>query len=317
MSTMIRADGLTKHYGRVLAIDDVTFEVEEGEVVAFLGPNAAGKTTTMRILTGFTPATVGNASIAGHDVATDSLAAREHIGYMPETMALYPELTVYQYLTHCAKLRGVESHDRDERIEEVAALCAVEDVADTHCGKLSKGYRQRVGLAQALVHDPDVLILDEPTIGLDPVQIRETRRLIKSLARDHTVMLSTHILPEAQMTCERVIIIANGQIVAVDTPENLAAEIRKAETLYFKVRDESSRVPRAVRDLGDVMEVQPADDTRGDGVAYLVSSEMGTDIREQLSALAVQRGWGLLEMRPVAMTLEDVYMDLTTEEEGV
>ncbi|MFQ5808877.1 MAG: ABC transporter ATP-binding protein [Armatimonadota bacterium] len=317
MSTMIQAEGLTKHYGRVLAIDDVSFSVEEGEVVAFLGPNAAGKTTTMRILTGFTPATVGNATIAGHNVRAEPLAAREHIGYMPEVMALYPELTVHQYLTHCAKLRGVESHDRDDRIEEVAALCSVDEVADTHCGKLSKGYRQRVGLAQALIHDPDVLILDEPTIGLDPVQIRETRRLIKGLGKDHTVMLSTHILPEAQMTCERVIIIANGQIVAVDTPENLAAQIRESETLYLKVRDESSRVPRAVRDLSDVMDVEPADDTGGDGKAYLVSSEMGTDIREQLSSLAVQRGWGLLEMRPVAMTLEDVYLDLTTEEEGV
>ena len=317
MSTMIQAEGLTKHYGRVLAIEDVTFSVEEGEVVAFLGPNAAGKTTTMRILTGFAPATTGNATIAGHNVAAESLAAREHIGYMPETMALYPELTVYQYLNHFAKLRGVTIHDRDDRIEEVAALCAVDEVADTHCGKLSKGYRQRVGLAQALIHDPDVLILDEPTIGLDPVQIRETRELIKSLGKDHTVMLSTHILPEAQATCERVIIIANGSIVAVDTPENLAAQIRKSETLYLKVRDESSRVPRTVRDVGDVLNVVPAEDTGGDGKAYLVNSETGVDIREQLSSLAVQRGWGLLEMRPVAMTLEDVYMDLTTEEEGV
>ncbi len=317
MATMIQADGLTKHYGRVLAIDDVSFSVEEGEIVAFLGPNAAGKTTTMRILTGFAPATSGNATIAGHNVADEPLSAREHIGYMPETMALYPELTVYQYLTHCAKLRGVERHDRDDRIEEVAELCAVQEVADTHCGKLSKGYRQRVGLAQALVHDPDVLILDEPTIGLDPVQIRETRELIKSLAKDHTVMLSTHILPEAQATCQRVIIIANGQIVAVDSPENLAAQIRKSETLYVKVRDESSRVPRAVRDLADVEDVVPAEDTQGDGKAYLVSSEMGADNREQLAKLAVDRGWGLREMRPVAMTLEDVYFDLTTEEEGV
>ncbi len=317
MSAMIQAEGLTKYYGRVLAVDDVSFSVDEGEVVAFLGPNAAGKTTTMRILTGFTPATMGSAAIAGHEVAAESLAARQHIGYMPEVMALYPEFTVQQYLTHFAKLRGVESHGRDERIEEISALCGVEEVADTHCGKLSKGYRQRVGLAQALVHDPDVLILDEPTIGLDPVQIRETRRLIKDLGKEHTVMLSTHILPEAQMTCERVIIIANGQIVAVDTPANLAAQIRKTETLYLKVREESSRAPRTIRDMADVIDVQPADETRGDGKAYLVSSEMGMDIREQLSTLAIQRGWGLLEMRPVAVTLEDVYMDLTTEEEGV
>ena len=317
MSAMIEAEGLTKYYGRVLAVEDVTFSVQEGEIVGFLGPNAAGKTTTMRILTTFLPATFGTASIAGHDVFAEPLAAREHIGYMPENMAVYPEMTAYQYLTYCAKLRGVERHDRDDRIDEVAALCAVEEVADTHCGKLSKGYRQRVGLAQALIHDPDVLILDEPTIGLDPVQIRETRQLIKSLAKDHTVLLSTHILPEAQMTCERVMIIANGRIVAVDTPANLAAQIRKAETLYLKVRDESSRVPRAVRDLADVLDVEPADDTAGDGKAYLVSSEMGVDIRERLSALAVKRGWGLLELRPVTMTLEDVYMDLTTEEEGV
>ncbi len=314
---MIEAEGLTKYYGRTRAVSDVDFRVEEGEIVAFLGPNAAGKTTTMRMLTTFLPPTGGTARICGHDIGAEPLEVREHIGYLPENMTVYPEMSVVDYLRFVAQLRGVDKHDRDERVEEVMERCRVDVVADTLCGKLSKGFRQRVGLAQAIVHDPDVLILDEPTIGLDPQQIIETRELIKSLGGRHTVMLSTHILPEAQMTCERVIIIAGGHIVAVDTPKNLTAQIRQAETLYLKVRDTSSSVSRGIRDMGAVKEVRPADSEEDGTAAYLVNSAMGADIRERLAQLAVERRWGLLELRPVEMTLEDVFLQLTTEEEGV
>ncbi|MFQ6133800.1 MAG: ABC transporter ATP-binding protein [Armatimonadota bacterium] len=314
---MIVANGLTKYYGRTRAIDDVNFRVAEGEVVAFLGPNAAGKTTTMRILTSFLPSTRGTATIAGHDVREDSLAVREHIGYLPEHAALYTDMSVVGYLRFCAKLRGVDKHDRDDRVDEVMEQCRVTEVADTLCGKLSKGYRQRLGLAQALVHDPDVLILDEPTIGLDPAQIIETRQLIKSLAGRHTVMLSTHILPEASMTCQRVIIINNGTIVAEDTPVNLTSQIRRAHSIFLKVRDESTSVPRAIRDLNDVTEVVPADSTGEPGAAYVVNCEVDADVREPVARLAVEREWGLLELRRVELSLEDVFLELTTEEEGV
>jgi len=314
---MIVADGLTKYYGRTRAVSDVHFRVAEGEIVAFLGPNAAGKTTTMRILTTFLPSTRGTATIAGHDVRQEPVEVREHIGYLPEHAALYGDMTVVEYLRFCARLRGVDKHDRDDRVDEVMEKCRVLEVADTLSGKLSKGYRQRVGLAQALVHDPDVLILDEPTIGLDPAQIIETRQLIKSLAGRHTVMLSTHILPEASMTCERVIIINNGTIVAEDTPLNLTAQIRHAQSILVKVRDESNSVPRALRDLSSVIDVVPAESTGELGAAYFVNCEVDADVREAVARLAVERRWGLLELRPVEMTLEDVFLQLTTEEEGV
>ncbi len=308
---MIQVEGLTKFYGPNPAIIDVSFEVKEGEIVAFLGPNGAGKSTTMRILTGYLLPTAGRATIAGCDVVEDSLEARRHIGYMPENVALYSEMRVYQYLHFFARLRGIRGKAAREAVDRVISLCGLEDRASSIIGTLSKGYRQRVGLAQALVHDPPVIILDEPTIGLDPNQIIQVRQLIKSLAGEHTVMLSTHILPEAQMTCERVIIIHRGQIVAEDTPDALTAQIRRAETILLRVGGDTSGLDKIILDMPRVTAVRRGDEP---GVFY-VDSEVGADVRADLARLIVERGLDLLELRPVGMTLEEVFRHLTTEEE--
>ncbi len=309
---MIRCEGLTKYYGNHRAIAEVDFAVNEGEIVGFLGPNAAGKTTTMRILTSFIPPSAGTATVAGHDVVTDSLQSRRSIGYLPETSSLYREMRVREFLNFCAGLRGMGRAETRERMEYVLDTCGLNERADSIISTLSLGFRQRVGLAQALLHDPPVLILDEPTVGLDPNQIIEVRNLIKSLAGDYTVMLSTHILPEAQMTCERVIIINHGRIIAEDTPEALTAQIREAETLAISLASPDDVVERRLTDMPDVTAVR----AQGDGV-YHVDTSIGADVRADIAEEIVQQGWGLLELRPVEMTLEDVFQQLTTEEEGV
>ena len=222
---MIEVQHLTKRYGKVTAVDDVSFRVERGEILGFLGPNGAGKTTTMRILTGYMPATDGRATVAGYDVFTNPIEAKRRTGYLPETPPLYPDMTVREYLEFVARIKGIPANERATRIDTVMQRTHVADMASRHCGKLSKGYRQRVGLAQAILHNPEVLILDEPTAGLDPKQIIETRDLIRSLAGDHTIVLSTHILPEVAQTCQRVVIINRGRVVAVDTPDNLTARL--------------------------------------------------------------------------------------------
>ncbi len=308
---MIRAEGLTKYYGPHAAIIDVSFEVAEGEIVAFLGPNAAGKTTTMRILTGYIPPTFGRASVAGFDVVEDSLEARRHIGYMPEVAALYPDMRVRQYLRYAGRLQGMGRDELNDRIEYVLDRCGLDERASSIIGTLSLGFRQRVTVAQTLLHDPPVLILDEPTAGLDPNQIAEVRQLIKSLAGSHTVMLSTHILPEAQMTCERVMIINHGQIIAVDTPDNLTAQIREVQTVLVRVRDDSEAVPRLLRDMSGVVAVRRADEPG----AYHIDTTVGSDLRAEVAEFIVNKGWGLLELQPVAMSLEDVFHELTMVEE--
>ena len=312
---MIEVEGLTKFYGPVPAITDVSFRVEAGEIVAFLGPNAAGKTTTMRVLTGFMPATSGNARIGGLDVYEDSIAARRHIGYMPETIALYTDMRVHQYLRYCGKLHAMRKAELNDRLDEVMGRCGLAERRDSIIGTLSLGFRQRVGLAQALIHNPDVLILDEPTVGLDPNQIIEVRQLIRSLAGEHTVMLSTHILPEAQMTCERVIIINHGKIVAEDTPENLTHQIQEAETILVRVRDMDPGIGKLLQDIPAVTSVRREVDAQPGG--YLVDTALGTDLRAELAEFIVKKGWGLLELRPIEMSLEDVFRQLTTEERGV
>jgi len=306
---MIRCEGLTKYYGNHQAIADVDLHVGEGEIVGFLGPNAAGKTTTMRILTSFIPPSAGTATVAGHDVVTDSLESRRAIGYLPETSSLYRDMRVTQFLRFCAGLRGMGRQETRERIDYVLEICGLSHRAESIIGTLSLGYRQRVGLAQALLHEPPVLILDEPTVGLDPNQIIEVRNLIKSLAKKHTVMLSTHILPEAQMTCERVIIINHGRIIAEDTPEALTAQIREAETISITLASPGESVERQLTDMGNVVAVR----SRGNGV-YHLDTAIGADVRAEIAEFVVGRGWGLLELRPVEMTLEDVFQQLTTEE---
>src|SRR5213595_2773192 len=232
---MIKVEGLTKRYARTLAVDNISFEVEKGQIVGFLGPNGAGKTTTMRVLTCFLPPTSGSASVAGFDVLEQPLEVKKRIGYLPETPPLYPEMEVSEYLTFVGRLKGLSGADIGRRVDEVSERCVLGDVKTKLIGKLSKGYRQRVGLAQAIIHNPEVLILDEPTAGLDPKQIIETRKLIKELAGDHTIILSTHILPEVSQTCQRVVIINKGRVVAIDTPDNLTARLRGSETMYLQV----------------------------------------------------------------------------------
>jgi ABC-2 type transport system ATP-binding protein len=311
---MIEVEGLTKYYGPHPAISDVSFKVEEGEIVAFLGPNGAGKTTAMRVMTGYMPPTFGSVTVAGHDMVDDSLEGRRKIGYMPEKVALYPDMRVYEYLTYAGKLQGMSKAAISERMAYVLDHCGLEERRSDIIGRLSMGFRQRVGLAQAMLHNPPVLILDEPTVGLDPNQIIEVRNLIKNLAKDHTVMLSTHILPEAQMTCERVIIINHGKIVAVDTPEKLTAQIRDAETLLVRVDTSDTTVSKQLLDLPQVTAVRHAEEGQG---GFYVDTALGADIRADLASFVLKKGWGLLELRSVEMTLEDVFRQLTTEEEGV
>ena len=310
---MIEVQHITKRYGRVTAVDDVSFRVERGEILGFLGPNGAGKTTTMRILTGYMPPTEGRAMVAGYDVFDKPIEAKLRTGYLPETPPLYPDMTVREYLDFVGRIKGVPSKERRDRVASVMQRAHVADMADRHCAKLSKGYRQRVGLAQALIHNPDVLILDEPTAGLDPKQIIETRDLIRGLAGDHTIVLSTHILPEVSQTCQRVVIINKGRVVAVDTPENLTARLRGAETLYVQLDAGGVEAGELLARIPGVTRVASAEQ-RGTIAAYEVESDRGTDVRQELARTIVNHGWGLLELRPMRMSLEEVFLQVTTEE---
>jgi ABC-2 type transport system ATP-binding protein len=310
---VIEVQHLTKRYGPITAVDDVTFRVERGEILGFLGPNGAGKTTTMRVLTGYMPPTEGKALVAGFDVLDQPLEAKRRTGYLPETPPLYPDMTVRDYLGFVARIKGVPRQERRTRIAGVMERTRIADVATRHCAKLSKGYRQRVGLAQALLHNPDVLILDEPTAGLDPKQIIETRKLIKELAGDHTIILSTHILPEVSQTCQRVVIINKGRVVAVDTPDNLTARLRGSESMYVQVDGGNGDVRAALESVPGVTRVATAD-TRERIVGFEVDSEKGRDVRRELAAAVVTHGWGLLELRPMRMSLEEIFLSLTTED---
>jgi len=310
---VIEVQHLTKRYGRVTAVDDVSFRVERGEILGFLGPNGAGKTTTMRILTGYMPATLGKAIVAGFDVFDQPIEAKRRTGYLPETPPLYPDMSVVEYLTFVAKIKGVPPGERRQRVQHAMERTRVADMANRLCAKLSKGYRQRVGLAQALIHNPDVLILDEPTAGLDPKQIIETRELIKKLAGDHTVILSTHILPEVSQTCQRVVIINKGRVVAVDTPDNLTSRLGGSATMYVQVDANGADASAAFVNIAGVTRVVEAD--RRDGVVgYEVDSIQGYDVRRDLARAVVSSGWGLLELRPMRVSLEDIFLSLTTDE---
>ena len=311
---MIEVQHLTKQYGRVTAVNDLSFRVERGEILGFLGPNGAGKTTTMRILTGYMPATEGKAIVAGFDVFAQPIEAKRRTGYLPETPPLYPDMTVSEYLDFVSKIKGVPAQGRRQRIREVMERTRIADMANRMCSKLSKGYKQRVGLAQAIIHNPDVLILDEPTAGLDPKQIIETRALIKELAGNHTIILSTHILPEVSQTCERVVIINKGHVVAEDTPQNLTARFQGADTLYVQVDASGADVAPALERIPGVTRVAEAD-RQHTVVGYEVSSERGHDVRRALAQAVVSGGWGLLELRPTRVSLEDVFLSLMTTDE--
>ncbi len=306
---MIQAEGLTKYYGNFKAIDGLSFHAEAGEVIGFLGPNGAGKTTTMRILTGYMPPNEGRAWVAGVDVVENPLEAKRHVGYMPETVPLYKEMTVWQYVDYMAGLHGLRNPYRSERVGEVLEMVDMLDRADSMIATLSKGMRQRVGLAQALVHEPKVLILDEPTIGLDPAQVREVRELIRQVGRDRTVLLSTHILSEVEQLCSRVLIINKGRIVAEDAPQRLSARLQSAQRFLVRVGNASlEQVAALLRTLPTVSEVRA--DARG--IEVYASPE--GDARPAVAAAIVNSGWDLLELRPLDLSLEDIFLQLTTDE---
>ncbi len=313
-NSVIEVQHLTKRYGRVTAVDDVSFRVERGEILGFLGPNGAGKTTTMRVITGYMPATAGRALVAGFDVFEQPLEAKRRTGYLPETPPLYPEMTVRDYLGFVARIKGLPASDRKSRIDIAIEKAHLNEVVERHCGKLSKGFRQRVGLAQALLHNPDVLILDEPTAGLDPKQIIETRQLIKQLAGNHTIVLSTHILPEVSQTCQRVVIINRGRMVAVDTTDNLTRRLGGSQTMYVQVDAQGGSATTTLERVAGVTRVSEVDQHDGI-VGFEVDCEKGRDLRREIARTVVNAGWGLLELRPVRMSLEDIFLQLTTEEQ--
>jgi ABC-2 type transport system ATP-binding protein len=308
---MIEVENLTKRYGRHTAVDGISFRVEKGEILGFLGPNGAGKTTTMRILTCYLPATDGTARVAGYDVFQAPLEVKRRVGYIPETPPLYPDMAVQDFLTFCAKIKGVPAKERASKVDDAIAKCRVGDVRGKLIGKLSKGYRQRVGLAQAVLHNPEVLILDEPTAGLDPKQIIETRELIKSLGGSHTIVLSTHILPEVSMTCGRVVIINKGRVVAEDTPENLTHRLRGAGGLRLEVRGDEALVLGAVQSVPGVLQARAKTDAHG-SVIVEVEAEAGRDVRPDLASAVVGKGFGLLGLQQAGMSLEEIFLHLTT-----
>jgi ABC-2 type transport system ATP-binding protein len=304
---MIQVEGLTKRYGTRLAIDHLTFHADKGEIVGFLGPNGAGKTTTMRILTGYMPASEGKAIVAGHDVFTDSLEARKRIGYLPETVPLYTEMSVWQYLDFMGELRQLPN--RDERIEEAMESVHMTDRADSLIGNLSKGMRQRVGLAQALLHKPEVLILDEPTIGLDPAQVKDVRELIREIGSERTVMLSTHILSEAQAICNRVLIINKGKILAEDTPDRLRARLSGGDRVGVKVMGDGVGLTEALNKVPGVTAVHAIKDGE-----YEIDAAPGGNIRPEIAKAVVNGGWNLMELKAMGMSLEEIYLQLVREE---
>lgn len=328
---MIKVKNLTKQYGNVTAIKDVTFSVPKGEILGFLGPNAAGKTTTMRILTCFMPATSGNATVAGYDVFKDSLEVRKRIGYLPENVPLYTEMKVSSYLKYVAKIKGIEKNQRQEKIDRVLETCTLSHMQNRIIGHLSKGYRQRVGLAQALIHNPEVLILDEPTAGLDPAQIIEIRHLIKELGKEHTVILSTHILPEASMTCERIIVIDqgrltgsisldNGRVTSVQMITGEKTQIGDTKKLCVKLIAEPE-IEKVLKNIPNVLDVQMSSEFVEDNeledmetpLEIYVDYPPDFDIRSEIASKIVESGGDLLEMRPVEITLEEAFLQLTSE----
>lgn len=313
---MIEVEQLTKKYAGKAAIEDLSFSVAKGEIVGFLGPNGAGKSTTMRILSSYLPPTAGRVSVAGYDVFQKSLQARRHIGYMPEDVPLYGDMRVREFLKFRGQLKGLGGRKLKERMGSVMELCSLREVEKKLIGTLSKGYRQRVGLADALIHEPDLLILDEPTIGLDPNQIRSVRDLIRDLGQKHTILLSSHILSEVEIVCSRVLIIHKGRIQASDTPENLLKTIRRAGSIRLEVKTRDNEDPaEALRAMKGVRDVAPAAEPREGWHTLRMRIEAESDLREAIYALAVDRRWKLRELSRINATLEDVFVEITQTDE--
>jgi len=314
VTTMVEAKNLTKYYGDFLAIEEVNFQVQKGEIVGFLGPNGAGKTTTMRIITGFIPPSSGSALVAGYDMVDKSLEARARIGYLPETVPLYVDMTVRDYLAFMGTIRRMTPKEIKSRSSYVIDVCRLGDYRNSQIRKLSKGFRQRVGIAQAVMHDPDVLVMDEPTIGIDPIQVVETRQLIKDLAGSHTVILSTHILPEVSMLCDRVLIIHEGQIVAEDTPKELGQRLQGVDRLEVEIQGPEAAVVETLEKIRGIIEVSPIRQD-GDVTVYQIQARQGLDLRPTVSRSIISNGWSLLNLQLVNMSLEEIFLKLTTTEE--
>ena len=306
---MIEVKNLTRYYGTRRAINNISFQIEKGEVVGFLGPNGAGKSTTMNIISCILPASSGSAKINGFDTFEQSLEIRKVIGYLPETPPLYFDMIVADYLNFAAGIRGVDAKRISSSVDRVIEKCSLKDVGRRIIGRLSKGYQQRVGLAQAMIHDPEILILDEPTIGLDPIQIIEIRKLIHELTAEHTIILSSHILPEITQICKRVIIINEGEIAAVDSLSGLAASLRKSDRLSLTVRNSKNNVVEKLNGLDQVISA-----TNDEGNQYLIECALSSNLQDEIAKLALENNWGIVELKPVSMTLEDIFLKLTLEE---
>lgn len=311
---MIEVEHLTRYFGDTIAVENVTFRVEKGEILGFLGPNAAGKTTTMRILAGFLPASRGSARVAGYDVFQSSLEVKKRIGYLPENPPLYSEMTVYSYLDFIAKIKGIDARDRSKKINIAIEKAGLDDRVHSIVQHLSKGYKQRLGIAQAIIHDPEVLILDEPTIGLDPKQIIEVRELIKSFAGNHTVILSTHILPEVSMTCERVVIIDKGRVVAEDRPANLNAKLKGSEQVTLVVAGPESGVIDCLTQVPGVIDIKIIARQENEKATYTVESNLTVEVTKELAKAIVTNGFDLYELKKAEMSLEEIFLRLTTQE---
>ena len=308
---MIEVENLCKFYGPRQAINNLTFQVKKGEVVGFLGPNGAGKTTTMNILACVFPASSGTARIHNHDIFKESMEIRKIIGYLPETPPLYPDMTVEDYLKFAARIRRVPDSKTPAAVDRVLDRCVLRDVRHRIIGKLSKGFQQRVGLAQAMIHDPEILILDEPTIGLDPIQIIEIRKLILELSASHTIILSSHILPEITQICKRVIIINEGSIAAMDSLEGLTSSLRKSERLLLRIRHPHDGISGQLSSMDRVISIQEEKDQ------FIIECELNSHLQDQVAEMALGKSWGLIELKPIPMTLEDIFLKLTLEEKGV
>ena len=306
---MIEVENLTRYYGSRRAINNLSFQIEKGEVVGFLGPNGAGKSTTMNIISCILPASNGTVKINRFDTFEQSLEIRKMIGYLPETPPLYPDMTVAKYLDFAAGVRGVPSKNIPAAVERVIEKCSLKDVGHRIIGRLSKGYQQRVGLAQAMVHDPEILILDEPTIGLDPIQIIEIRKLIQELAEEHTIILSSHILPEITQICKRVIIINEGEIAAVDSLGGLTASLRKSERLSLTVRKSEDTIIEKLNSLDQVISASSTEENQ-----FLIECSLRSNLQDDIAKLALENDWGIIELKPISMTLEDIFLKLTLEE---
>jgi len=319
---LIKIEHMSKSYGPYPAVIDVSFEVLKGEIVGFLGPNGAGKTTTMRVVTGFTPPTEGEVTVGGYDVVSHSLEVRRHIGYLPETVPLYLDMTVNDYLTYMGEIRGMNSSWVQERLPKVIDMVKLGEYQNTLVGRLSKGYRQRTGIAQAILHEPDVLVMDEPTIGIDPIQVVETRELISNLGEEHTMLLSSHILPEVSAICKRVLVINDGRIVADDKPDDLSEKLQHAERIEISVRGaEAPEFINSMREISSVIDarsdlrasvVQRSE--REDFSPFIVDAKPNVQASEQIAKSIIENGWGLTNLTPLPMTLEEIFLELTTEE---